>query len=218
MNMHLGIRVCIWVLACRQGFACCMAGCTQKLLSCGGKEKTAKNILPPNEELSCMNGADFFYQNSHIHSMLVIMLSRLQSRGCKLWFSPLAEFLLFLFSVCLFYLVSPCVSHRALKSASIFYRNCALFYTHPHPNTYTRNVKGVFEIKPCVSSGLKYLLTWRHVLKFFLSGNSNLILLVLHLKIWVLDFSKGGWFLFPFLTESSAQFEMLERGQKFATL
>lgn len=60
MNMHLGIRVCIWVLACRQGFACCMAGCTQKLLSCGGKEKKAKNILPPNEELSCMNGAHFF--------------------------------------------------------------------------------------------------------------------------------------------------------------
>lgn len=159
----------------------------------------------------------FFYQNSQIHSALVIIQSHLQSRGCELWFSPLAEFLLFLFSVCLFYLVSPYVSHRALKSASIFSRNCALFYAHPHPNAYTRNVRGVFEIKPCVSLGLKYLLTWRHVLNFFpllVPVITLLILLVLHLKIWVLDFSEGCWVWFPFLAERRAQSEAPERGQK----
>lgn len=168
MNMRLGIRVCIWVLACRQGFVYCKAGCTQKMLSWGGKKgEECFPLQQKNFLIWMVKTFFFFYQNSHIHSSLVIKQSHLQSRGCELWFSPLAEILLFLFSACLFYLVSPCVSHRALKSASIFYRNCALFYTHLHPNTYTRNVKGVFEIKPCVSSGLKYQFTWRCVLKFF---------------------------------------------------
>lgn len=167
MLRHWGVCLGIhsWVGLCtRHGWLDPKAAFLEEM-----KKTESENILPPKEELSCVNGAGCFYQNSHIHSVLVIIQSHLQSRGCELWFSPLAEFLLFLFSVCLFYLVSPCVSQLALKSASIFYRNCALFYTHSHPDTCTRNVKGVFEIKPYVSSVLKYLLTWRHVLKSFLS-------------------------------------------------
>lgn len=177
--MRLGISLCA-------GLCVCKAGCTQKLLSWRKKWKVekSKSVKPSNRRTFSYEWRGlFYYQNSHIHSALVIKQSHLQSRF-ELWFSPLAEFLLFLFSVCLFYLVSPCVSHRALKSASIF-TGTVLFYTHPHPNTYTRNVKGVFEITPCVSSELKYLPTWRHVLMSFLllaTIITILILLMLLLK------------------------------------
>lgn len=203
----------------------CKAGCTQKLLSWRekwkGKKKVGDFTLQWKNFLIWMVWTFFYYyyyyQNSHIHRVLVIKQSHLQSRRFELWFSPVAEFLLFLFSACLFYLVSPCVSHWALKSASIF-TGTVLFYTRPHPNTYTRNVKGVFEIKPCISSELKYLLTWWQVLMsfpLFATVIAIPILLMLHLKNLRFRFFLEAVCSFP-CREWAAQFELSKRGQKFA--
>lgn len=126
-------------------------------------------------------------------------------------------FALFIFCLSLLSGVTICFPSSSEVCFHFFSGNHVLFYTHLHPNTYTRNVKGVFEIKPCISSGLKYLLTWRHVLKSFsLLATIITLLILLHLKIWGSDFSKGCWFWFPFSAESNAQFEVLERCKIFS--